>query len=95
MFPVQYIMELTFTQAAKGVNKEIVVNIQDSCVRCDGKGHEPGTKAQRCHYCNGTGMVSAGQDISSALLSLLEDSCFIPWWKILTTLISLSQVKLS
>ncbi|KFQ20690.1 hypothetical protein N332_00476, partial [Mesitornis unicolor] len=54
--PQEYIMELTFTQAAKGVNKEIVVNINDSCERCDGKGHEPGTKAQRCHYCNGTGM---------------------------------------
>nr|XP_013795402.1 PREDICTED: dnaJ homolog subfamily A member 3, mitochondrial [Apteryx mantelli mantelli] len=54
--PQEYIMELTFTQAAKGVNKEIVVNINDSCQRCDGKGHEPGTKAQRCHYCNGTGM---------------------------------------
>ncbi|NWX20844.1 DNJA3 protein, partial [Aegotheles bennettii] len=54
--PQEYIMELTFTQAAKGVNKEIVVNINDSCERCDGKGHEPGTKVQRCHYCNGTGM---------------------------------------
>ncbi|KAM6352698.1 dnaJ homolog subfamily A member 3, mitochondrial isoform 1-T1 [Alca torda] len=54
--PQEYIMELTFTQAAKGVNKEIVVNINDSCERCNGKGHEPGTKAQRCHYCNGTGM---------------------------------------
>uniref|UniRef100_A0A8C6ZEE5 DnaJ homolog subfamily A member 3, mitochondrial n=1 Tax=Nothoprocta perdicaria TaxID=30464 RepID=A0A8C6ZEE5_NOTPE len=54
--PQEYIMELTFTQAAKGVNKEIVVNINDSCQRCDGRGHEPGTKVQRCHYCNGTGM---------------------------------------
>ncbi|KAK4813782.1 hypothetical protein QYF61_025262 [Mycteria americana] len=54
--PQEYIMELTFTQAAKGVNKEIVVNINDSCERCNGKGHEPGTKAQRCHYCSGTGM---------------------------------------
>ncbi|XP_068003076.1 dnaJ homolog subfamily A member 3, mitochondrial isoform X2 [Melanerpes formicivorus] len=54
--PQEYIMELTFTQAAKGVNKEIVVNINDSCERCHGKGHEPGTKSQRCHYCNGTGM---------------------------------------
>ncbi|XP_075292303.1 dnaJ homolog subfamily A member 3, mitochondrial isoform X2 [Opisthocomus hoazin] len=54
--PQEYIMELTFTQAAKGVNKEIVVNMNDSCQRCDGKGHEPGTKAQRCHYCSGTGM---------------------------------------
>ncbi|XP_034640627.1 dnaJ homolog subfamily A member 3, mitochondrial isoform X3 [Trachemys scripta elegans] len=52
----EYIMELTFNQAAKGVNKEIVVNINDSCQRCDGKGHEPGTKVQHCHYCNGTGM---------------------------------------
>uniref|UniRef100_A0A8C8STN0 DnaJ homolog subfamily A member 3, mitochondrial n=1 Tax=Pelusios castaneus TaxID=367368 RepID=A0A8C8STN0_9SAUR len=54
--PQEYIMELTFNQAAKGVNKEMVVNINDACQRCDGKGHEPGTKVQRCHYCNGTGM---------------------------------------
>ncbi|OXB74484.1 UNVERIFIED_CONTAM: hypothetical protein H355_001866 [Colinus virginianus] len=54
--PQEYIMELTFTQAAKGVNKEIVVNINDACERCNGKGNEPGTKVQRCHYCNGTGM---------------------------------------
>lgn len=54
----QYIMELTFTQAAKGVNKEMVVNINDACPRCDGRGHEPGTKVQHCNYCNGTGMVS-------------------------------------
>uniref|UniRef100_A0A8D0LBN8 DnaJ homolog subfamily A member 3, mitochondrial n=1 Tax=Sphenodon punctatus TaxID=8508 RepID=A0A8D0LBN8_SPHPU len=54
--PQEYIMELTFSQAAKGVNKEIVVNINDACQRCDGKGHEPGTKVQHCHYCNGTGM---------------------------------------
>ncbi|XP_066509809.1 dnaJ heat shock protein family (Hsp40) member A3b [Hoplias malabaricus] len=54
----EYVMELTFTQAAKGVNKEITVNIEDSCPRCEGKGHEPGTKVTRCHYCNGTGMES-------------------------------------
>ncbi len=44
-------------QAAKGVNKEITVNIDDACPRCDGKCHEPGTKVSHCHYCNGTGMV--------------------------------------
>ncbi|XP_078096602.1 dnaJ heat shock protein family (Hsp40) member A3a isoform X2 [Mustelus asterias] len=52
----EYIMELTFTQAAKGVNKEITLNLEDTCQRCDGKGNEPGTKVQHCHYCNGTGM---------------------------------------
>ncbi|XP_042294019.1 dnaJ homolog subfamily A member 3, mitochondrial isoform X2 [Sceloporus undulatus] len=54
--PQEYVMDLTFSQAAKGVNKEIAVNINDTCQRCDGKGHEPGTKVQHCHYCNGTGM---------------------------------------
>ncbi|KAF7665498.1 hypothetical protein LDENG_00140780 [Lucifuga dentata] len=54
--PQEYIMELTFTQAAKGVNKEISINMEATCQRCDGKGHEPGTKVQHCHYCNGSGM---------------------------------------
>uniref|UniRef100_A0A8C5QYU8 DnaJ homolog subfamily A member 3, mitochondrial n=1 Tax=Leptobrachium leishanense TaxID=445787 RepID=A0A8C5QYU8_9ANUR len=54
--PQEYIMDLTFIQAAKGVNKEIIVNITDTCERCNGKGNEPGTKLQHCHYCNGTGM---------------------------------------
>ncbi|KAG7315484.1 hypothetical protein KOW79_021572 [Hemibagrus wyckioides] len=56
--PHEYVMELTFTQAAKGVNKEMTVNIEDDCPRCHGKGHEPGTKVTHCHYCNGTGMES-------------------------------------
>ena len=50
-------MELTFTEAAKGANKQLSLNIDDSCTRCDGKGSEPGTKVSQCHYCNGTGMV--------------------------------------
>ncbi|KAM4820192.1 dnaJ homolog subfamily A member 3, mitochondrial isoform 2-T2 [Thomomys bottae] len=54
--PQEYIMELTFNQAAKGVNKEFTVNIMDTCERCDGKGNEPGTKLQHCHYCGGSGM---------------------------------------
>uniref|UniRef100_A0A3B3QTY4 DnaJ homolog subfamily A member 3, mitochondrial n=1 Tax=Paramormyrops kingsleyae TaxID=1676925 RepID=A0A3B3QTY4_9TELE len=54
--PPEYIMELTFMQAAKGVTKEISVNLEDTCQRCHGKGNEPGTKIQHCHYCNGTGM---------------------------------------
>ncbi|XP_075686564.1 dnaJ homolog subfamily A member 3, mitochondrial isoform X1 [Rhinoderma darwinii] len=54
--PQEYIMDLTFIQAAKGVNKEISFNITDTCPRCNGKGNEPGTKLQHCHYCNGTGM---------------------------------------
>ncbi|XP_038845434.1 dnaJ homolog subfamily A member 3, mitochondrial-like isoform X4 [Salvelinus namaycush] len=54
--PQEFIMELTFTQAAKGVNKEMAFNTEASCQRCDGKGSEPGTKVVHCHYCNGSGM---------------------------------------
>ncbi|KAM3623858.1 uncharacterized protein V6R79_016397 [Siganus canaliculatus] len=54
----EFVMELTFSEAAKGVNKELSVNIDDACQRCDGKGSEPGTKVSLCHYCNGTGMES-------------------------------------
>ncbi|XP_024920136.1 dnaJ heat shock protein family (Hsp40) member A3a [Cynoglossus semilaevis] len=54
--PREYLMDLTFTQAAKGVNKEISVKIDAACRRCDGRGHEPGTKVQHCHTCNGSGM---------------------------------------
>ncbi|XP_068191955.1 dnaJ heat shock protein family (Hsp40) member A3a isoform X2 [Antennarius striatus] len=54
--PQEYTMDLTFTQAAKGVNKEISVNINATCQTCNGKGYKPGSKAQHCHFCNGTGM---------------------------------------
>uniref|UniRef100_UPI0037E8FBEB dnaJ homolog subfamily A member 3, mitochondrial-like n=1 Tax=Semicossyphus pulcher TaxID=241346 RepID=UPI0037E8FBEB len=54
----EFVMELTFSEAAKGANKDLNINIDDTCPRCDGKGNEPGTKVSHCHYCNGTGMES-------------------------------------
>ncbi|KAF7698252.1 dnaJ heat shock protein family (Hsp40) member A3a [Silurus meridionalis] len=59
--PQEYVMELTFTQAAKGVNKELTVNIEAACQRCHGKGHEPGSEIQRCNHCNGTGMETVNK----------------------------------
>ncbi|KAI0225239.1 hypothetical protein LSAT2_023874 [Lamellibrachia satsuma] len=55
-------MNLTFQQAARGVNKEIEINVTDTCPRCGGNKAEPGTRSVRCHHCNGTGMetVSTG-----------------------------------
>ena len=55
-------MNLTFTQDAKGVNKEINLNVVDTCQKCQGSRSEPGTRAVKCPYCNGTGMetVSTG-----------------------------------
>ena len=55
-------MNLTFREAALGVNKELTANIMDSCPKCRGSGSEPGTQPERCPQCNGTGMetVSTG-----------------------------------
>ncbi|XP_071549326.1 protein tumorous imaginal discs, mitochondrial isoform X2 [Panulirus ornatus] len=49
-------LNLTFSQAARGINKDISINTVDVCPKCSGNRCEPGTKATRCQYCNGTGM---------------------------------------
>ena len=55
-------MNLTFAQAAKGVNKDVSLNVVDTCIKCRGSRSEPGFKAVKCPYCNGTGMetISTG-----------------------------------
>ncbi|ESN98977.1 hypothetical protein HELRODRAFT_185044 [Helobdella robusta] len=58
----EVIMNLTFQQAARGCNKEIDINVSDTCPRCAGQKVEPGTRKVKCHHCNGTGMetISTG-----------------------------------
>jgi len=60
--PKEYHVNLTFQQAATGVNKDMYVSIMDTCNSCKGTGSEPGSKPERCPTCNGTGMetVSTG-----------------------------------
>lgn len=55
-------MNLTFAQAARGVNKDILLNTVDTCPKCHGSRCELGTKPSKCQYCNGSGMetVSTG-----------------------------------
>lgn len=61
-------MNLTFSQAARGVNKDIEVNVIDLCPKCRGSRCELGTKPAKCHYCNGTGMetISTGPFVMSS-----------------------------
>jgi len=54
--PKEYKVNLTFQQAAKGVEKEMFVSIMDTCPTCTGSGAQPGTRPERCPSCNGTGM---------------------------------------
>lgn len=58
----EIVMDLTFAQAARGVNKDVNVNVVETCPKCAGSRCEPGTKPGRCQYCNGTGMetISTG-----------------------------------
>ncbi|CAG9782198.1 unnamed protein product [Diatraea saccharalis] len=52
----EVIVNLRFTEAARGVNKDINLNVVDTCPKCQGSRCELGTKAIKCTYCNGTGM---------------------------------------
>jgi len=52
----EIVMNLTFQQAARGVNKEVLINVTDTCPKCTGSRCEPGTKPVKCDACNGTGM---------------------------------------
>jgi DnaJ family protein A protein 3 len=54
----EVIVKLTFTQAARGTNKDLTVNVVDTCPKCQGSRCELGTKATRCTHCDGTGMES-------------------------------------
>jgi len=51
-------MNLTFAQAAGGCEKDVLINVSDTCPRCLGNKAEPGTRKVQCHHCGGTGMVS-------------------------------------
>ncbi|KAK6976872.1 protein tumorous imaginal discs mitochondrial-like isoform X1 [Biomphalaria glabrata] len=58
----EIMMDLTFQEAARGVNKEISLNIKDTCPKCGGSGSERGSSPTKCPQCNGTGMetISTG-----------------------------------
>ncbi|XP_060938835.1 dnaJ homolog subfamily A member 3, mitochondrial-like [Limanda limanda] len=56
----EFVMELTFIEAAKGADKELTLNIQDSCPRCNGMGREPGTMVLPCPYGTGVELNSTG-----------------------------------
>ncbi|GFN81532.1 Dnaj subfamily a member 3, mitochondrial [Plakobranchus ocellatus] len=58
----EVLLDLTFQEAARGVNKEIALNVKDNCPKCKGSCAEPGSSPSKCTQCNGTGMetISTG-----------------------------------
>jgi molecular chaperone DnaJ len=63
---IQVRLDLTFEEAAFGVNKSVTINRTELCARCDGLRAEPGTEPQRCPTCDGTGGCGASSAASSA-----------------------------
>lgn len=58
---VKVTMPLTLAEVATGVEKIVNMKLLDACDRCEGSGAEPGTSAQRCPTCGGTGEVRRAQ----------------------------------
>jgi molecular chaperone DnaJ len=62
---LRYDMEISFLEAAGGVEREITVNKLDSCDVCNGQGAEKGSGVKTCNTCNGRGQVVTSRGIFS------------------------------
>ena len=52
---VSVTIQVSFEEAIFGTTKEIQINVTDKCDTCGGSGAKPGTHAETCRKCNGTG----------------------------------------
>ncbi|OPX42669.1 chaperone protein DnaJ [Ruminiclostridium hungatei] len=59
---IKYAMEISFEEAAFGVEREINVSRMEVCSKCSGSGAKAGTQASTCQHCNGTGQVQSRQN---------------------------------
>jgi molecular chaperone DnaJ len=59
---LRFDLEITFEEAAFGLEKEINLYRDETCEHCHGEGAEPGSKVESCPECNGTGYVRFTQN---------------------------------
>jgi molecular chaperone DnaJ len=55
-------LTVSFEEAAFGVEKEVKIKRQETCGDCRGSGAAPGSSAQECPECHGTGQVKVTQN---------------------------------
>ncbi|UOO76887.1 molecular chaperone DnaJ [Neisseria sp. Dent CA1/247] len=60
---LQYAVEITLEEAAKGIKKRITIPTYEECDVCHGSGAKPGTSATACSTCHGTGTIHVRQAI--------------------------------
>ena len=58
---LKYAVEVSFEEAAFGVERETTVNRMENCSTCKGSGSKPGTSPTTCKHCNGSGQVQFKQ----------------------------------
>ena len=59
---INYELELTFMEAAKGCKKELKFTRKDSCPECKGTGAKDASSVQTCPHCHGTGQTKYVQN---------------------------------
>ena len=70
---LEYELQLSFEEAAKGIERTIAIKRGDPCPACKGNGAEPGTKRITCPACKGSGQV--GQSAGFFTIARTCDSC--------------------
>lgn len=50
-------VRITFMESIKGCEKELTLNLKETCATCKGTGAKPGTTPKMCPKCNGSGKV--------------------------------------
>ncbi len=58
---IKYNINISFEEAAFGVEEEIKINRNEDCETCDGSGAKPGTSKKTCPTCNGSGEIRQAQ----------------------------------
>ncbi|MFZ5641676.1 MAG: molecular chaperone DnaJ [Bacillota bacterium] len=59
---LRFNLDITFEEAAFGLEKDIEVPRQERCDTCKGTGAKPGTSPRTCQHCGGTGQVQFTQN---------------------------------
>ncbi len=59
---LRFDLEITFEEAAFGVEKKISLYRDETCGHCHGSGAEPGSKVETCPDCHGTGYIRFTQN---------------------------------
>lgn len=72
---LRYRLDIDFTEAIFGTEKEVSFQRLDTCTTCGGSGAEPGTKKVTCPKCNGQGELRTRAPIFNMLTVVTCDQC--------------------